>query len=646
MDTMNETEGPLARAAAEGLLLESAHRNILLLLNRPDCPEWERASVGELAACGKWGELNDRFYRMLEFGTGGLRGRTIGKIVTRAEVGKETSEVPEFPAAGTNTMNFFNVEITTRGLVSYLLSRFPGEAPRVAISYDTRHFSPAFSSLAASIVANSGGTAYLFEDVRPTPELSFAVRRLKAHAGVMITASHNPPHDNGYKVYFADGGQIVEPHASAIIEAVRAAQQGKGEAPRAGAGQVVKVGAELDSDYLAAIEETVIRRDIVKRQARNLKVVYTPIHGTGIKAVPPALRAAGIEPILVEGQATCDGRFPTVKSPNPENREALAMAVDLGRRCGADAVLATDPDCDRMGVAVRNAMGEYEYLSGNEIGSAIAEYRLNQLFAAGILNAANAQRAAIIKTFVTTDLMKSIAEAYGVRCVETLTGFKYIGAKLLEYENAAGGRNGASHDDWRARLLEKSTYSVYAAEESYGYLAEDYVRDKDAAGASLSFVELLAYARENGITIPEFLSGIYLKHGYFAARLGTLTYEGEAGASRIAALLESYDSEPPAEWAGRRVIDIRNFAVQNIIDADGRPIPRELMLVFRLSGGSSVTTRASGTEPKIKFYFSASEPVASANELTAKKATVGQALEDLWAFTQEDVEVRLAKRAK
>jgi phosphoglucomutase len=642
---MNETGALIARAAAEGLLLESARRNILLLLNRPDCAGWERASVAELASCGKWGELNDRFYQRLEFGTGGLRGRTIGKIVTHAETGKGTGEVPEFPAAGTNTMNFFNVAITTRGLVSYLLSRFPGEAPRVAISYDTRHFSPAFSSLAAQIVANTGGTAYLFEDVRPTPELSFAVRRLDAQAGIMITASHNPPHDNGYKVYFADGGQIVEPHASAIIEAVRAAQQGQGEAP-AGAGQVVKIGAEMDADYLAAVEETVIRRDLLERQAPNLKVVYTPIHGTGIKAVPQALRAAGVEPLLVEEQATCDGRFPTVKSPNPENREALAMAVDLGRRQGADAVLATDPDCDRMGVAVRNAEGDYEYLNGNEIGSAIAEYRLSQLFASGVLNAANASHAAIIKTFVTTDLMKSIAEAYGVRCIETLTGFKYIGAKLLEYETAAGGRHGASHDGWRARLLEKSTYSVWAAEESYGYLAEDYVRDKDAAGAALAFVELLAYARESGITLPEFLNRIYLKHGYYAARLGTLTYEGESGAAKIAALLESYDSEPPAEWAGRRVIDIRNFGAQDIMDADGKLLPRELMLVFRLAGGASVTTRASGTEPKIKFYFSVSEPVASPDELAAKKTSVGRALDDLWAFTQADAEARLARRAR
>ena len=632
----------LAMAAREGPLLESSLRNIQLTLNRPACEAWERDSIAELVAGGHWTELNDRFYRTLEFGTGGLRGRTIGKVVTRAEQGNGTVEMPQYPAVGTNAMNFFSVAVATRGLMNYLLRQFPGLGVRVAISFDTRLFSPDFARLCAEVIAAHGGEAYLFGEVRPTPVLSFAVRTLGAQAGIMITASHNPPHDNGYKVYFDDGAQVIEPHASAIIESVLAAQRGETAGAAPAPGRTARIGADLDDAYIARLKELILQPDVMAEQGRRLKVVYTPIHGTGVTVVPRLLKEAGVDLLVVPEQATCDGRFPTVKSPNPENREALSLGVKLADRENADAVIATDPDCDRMGVAVRNAQSEFEYLNGNQIGSLIADYRLEQLFAGGMLTPANAGHAALIKTFVTTDLMRSIAESYGARCVETLTGFKYIGAKLKYYEELAGGRGGRSAADWRDTLLRRSTYSVFAAEESYGYLAEDYVRDKDAAGAALEFVELLAFARHNRTTVPEILSRMYLKHGYYGERLGTLTFEGKEGAAKIAALLASYKSEPPAEWAGRAVLKIQNFAEEEILDADGQPLPRELMLTIHLAGGARVTTRASGTEPKIKFYFFAAARSASLEALAGTKKEVDGALESLWTFTRADVERRIA----
>lgn len=639
---MKTIEPALEQAAASGALLKTTLQNILLFLNRPDCEEWERASLAELVEAGEWSELNDRFYRTLEFGTGGLRGRTIGKIVTRAEQGSGSPQVPQYPAAGTNTMNFFTVKMAAAGLMNYLAGQFPNQAVSVAISCDPRFFSREFSRLAASIISAQGGVAHMFADVRPTPELSFAVRALRGHAGIMVTASHNPPHDNGFKVYDANGAQVVEPQASAIIRAVAAVQEG-GSSIRASAapGQIESIEPGVEDSYIAALKGLVLRPDVMNQQSRSLKVVYTPIHGTGATIIPRLLREAGVDALVVSEQAVCDGRFPTVRSPNPENPEALSLAVKLAAESGADAVIATDPDCDRMGVAVRNSAGEYKYLTGNQIGSVMAHYRLEQLFAQGILTPRNANHAAIIKTLVTTDLLRSIAAARGVRCVETLTGFKHIANKLRLYEESAGGRGNLSASEWRSVLLEKSAYNVLSAEESYGYLAEDFVRDKDAAGSTLMFVELLAFARQNHLTAIDLLDRIYLEHGYHGDRLGTLTFEGEEGAGKISTLLASYDADPPLEWAGKRVVEIQNYATGHHTDIDGTPIPHELMLTFRLADGCSVTTRASGTEPKIKFYLSAAEPVTSAATLGAARRRIDELLESFWRFTQADVDRRV-----
>jgi phosphoglucomutase len=643
MAAMSELRDQLASAVADGKLLESARDNILFLLEEAGCEEWERTSVHQLLNAGEWTELNDRFYQTLKFGTGGLRGRTIGRVVTAAEKGEQGDRVPpEHPAAGTNVMNDFNVTRATQGLINYIKKECAGEPPKIVISHDTRYFSRKFAELAASIVKTRGGTAYLVREERSTPELSFAVRFFGAHAGAMITASHNPPHDNGFKVYFSDGGQIVEPHATGIIDEVMAVTTGKVEAD-AETGEVVLVGEEIDQAYLNAIGGLVLEPDIIAEQAGALKIVFTPIHGTGIQAVPKMLDRFGFQYAVVEEQAGPDGGFPTVQSPNPENGEALALAIEKAKFVEADFLAATDPDADRMGVAVRKQDGTYQLLSGNQIGSLMAAYRLERLFNSGVLTKDNASHAALIKTFVTTDLQKAIAEAYGVKCVETLTGFKFIGEKLNDYEKEAGGRpENSDEETWRNTLLEKSTYFVFGGEESYGYSAGDAVRDKDANAAVLMFAEVAAWCKANETSLLEFLDSLYLKYGFYLEKLGTLTFEGAEGAAKIQKLLAGYVETPPAEWGPKKVERVQNFETEDVLDCDGKSIPKQKMLIFHLDGGSRVAVRGSGTEPKIKFYFFAREDVPGAEELPEIKARVTEMLEDLWDFTQKDAESRTA----
>ena len=428
----------LEKAVSERRLIESAAKNIRSLLAGAQSPLYENA-VLELIHTGAWDELNDRFYKALAFGTGGLRGRTIGKIVTKAERGRAAeNEPPEFPCVGTNAMNFYNISRATQGLVGYVkewrnAQGLKGRA-KIVIAHDTRHFSKAFSDLTAKIVAENGCDAFVFNGPRSTPELSFAVRELGASAGIVITASHNPPHDNGYKVYFDDGAQVVEPHASGIIAKVNAIT-GETYEPLLPneQGKVVTLGSEIDEAYMARLETLVLNPELVAA-AKSLQIVYTPIHGTGAVIIKPMLKRLGFSFAVVTEQDRPDGNFPTVQSPNPENAEALKLGIELAKQNNADLVIATDPDCDRMGVAVRNRAGEMKLLTGNQIESLMAYYRAKTLFERGVLNRENANRGVIIKTFVTTDLQKAIAEHYGLRAVETLTGFKYIGAKLGKYE--------------------------------------------------------------------------------------------------------------------------------------------------------------------------------------------------------------------
>ncbi|MEM9400076.1 MAG: phospho-sugar mutase [Verrucomicrobiota bacterium] len=639
---MNMLEKNLAAAVEASHLLKSAAENISFYYSQSGCQQWEKDSIQELLADAQWTELNDRFYKTLAFGTGGLRGRTIGRVVTQIERGQPNEkDRPEFPAVGTNMMNYFSVGRATQGLCHYLKNKFSHEMPKLVISHDTRHFSRDFAELAAKIATELGVNAFLFEADRSTPELSFAVRYLNAHAGIMLTASHNPPHDNGFKAYFQDGGQIVEPHASGIIKEVLAVKSGAVEVVAHEQGQVTLVGKELDDAYIEAMHSLVLDERVLREQSDKLKVVFTPIHGTGGRIIPQLLEKYGCKVIPVPSQAEGDGRFPTVKSPNPENAEALSLAIEKAKLEEADLLCATDPDADRMGVAVRNAAGEYEVITGNQIGAILASYRLQCFFDSGVLNESNAAKAVLIKTFVTTDLQKALAESYGVRCVETLTGFKYIGEKMKEYEEAAGGRGDLSSQAWRDKLLQDSSFFVFGGEESYGYSGGDYVRDKDANAAVLMLIEAASYAKSKDMMLLDYLDEIYVKFGFYFEKLGTLTFEGAEGAAKIKKLLQSYKDESPVDFNGKTVLKVQNFADDDYCDVDGKAIPKELMLLFHLKGGARIAVRASGTEPKIKFYFFNKADVVSEKELQGVKANVKTELEALWDFTREDIKKRV-----
>ncbi|NCY22612.1 phospho-sugar mutase, partial [bacterium] len=594
----------IEQAVKAGQLSMESAENIRLLQASSKSSPMVEGSIRELVDARKWEELNDRFFRTLAFGTGGLRGRTIGKVVTHGEMGNPTAlGRPEFPAVGTNCMNYANVARATQGLVNYLKKNFPGQAPSVVFAHDTRHFSREFAELSARTVAAAGGTAYLFAEDRSTPELSFAVRHLGGQAGVEVTASHNPPHDNGYKVYFSDGAQIVEPHASGIIREVEAVKEPELDPQPKSGGKVVIIGREVDGAYLDALQELVIEGEMLKKEGARLRVVYSPLHGTGVRIVPTVLKATGVQVSIVPSQEKGDGRFPTVKSPNPENGEALALGIELAKQEKADLVLATDPDADRMGVALRNSSGEYELITGNQIGSLLASYRIERMRAKGWIQPGQERSCCLIKTFVTTDLQKEIAASAGMKCVETLTGFKYIGEKLGMYEKQAGGRGKMGSKEWRERRIAKSTFFVFGGEESYGYSGGDFVRDKDANGAVLMFVEAAAWAKSQGSNLLEAMDGIYRKHALYLEKLGTLEMPGAEGAKQIARAVESYQKNPPIVWGGRKVLGVNDFEKGSHRDEDGKEIPKERMLIFDLGEGFRVAVRASGTEPKMKCYF-------------------------------------------
>ncbi|HEV7405447.1 MAG TPA: phospho-sugar mutase [Chthoniobacteraceae bacterium] len=651
---MIDLRARIQQAAAAGHLLSGSVTNALQLLDRSASPLVER-SIAELVDAGQWDELNDRFFKTLAFGTGGLRGRTIGKLVTAAEAGApQPLGRPEFPCIGTNAMNYYNISRATQGLVLYLKDWLASQGakvkPKLAIAHDTRHFSRQFAELTAEVAMNLGCDVCLFAAPRSTPQLSFAVRHEGANAGIVITASHNPPHDNGYKVYFGDGAQVVEPHASGIIKRVNAIESETFDAvPATERGELIVLGEENDAAYMERLESLVLDRPMV--EASDLKIVFTSIHGTGGTIIKPMLKRLGFRCSPVAEQEVPDGRFPTVKSPNPENAEALSLGIAQARAEGADLVIATDPDCDRMGVAVRNRAGELELFTGNQIGSLMAYYRVKTLIAQGVITPANAKNAVIIKTFVTTDLQKAIAERNGLRCVETLTGFKYIGEKLGKYEKALPA---AVRDQYRTlgekekrqARLEHSSYYVCGGEESYGYSAADFIRDKDGNGATVVFAEVAAYAKSRGLTLPELLDEVYAEYGYYLEKNGSLTFEGAEGAMKIAKLVTSFAQHPPTSVDGIAVSAVRNFATETFYDVESDKIPKENMISIELADGRRIAVRPSGTEPKIKFYmFGSRIPIGdqpfTQDELANIAPTVKQLLEDLWTWVQSDVAERL-----
>ena len=668
-------------AVGNGKLLKSAASNIRSLLAGTTTDLYERV-VNELIAAGEWDELNDRFYKTLEFGTGGLRGRTIGKIVTKAERGGAApNDRPEFPCVGTNAMNFANVNRATQGLVAYAKEwqekrgigfqpmkdqsgrrlavessdhRQDADAtrPKIVIAHDTRFFSKEFTDLAAKVISENGCDACIFDGPRSTPELSFAVRHLNATAGIVITASHNPPHDNGYKVYFADGAQVVEPHASGITQKVNAiAGENYQPLPKDRQGTVTTLGHDVDQAYMKRLETLVIDPSVLK-EGKSLQVVFTPLHGTGAVTLKPMLNGLGINFQIVPEQEKFDPRFSTVKSPNPENAEALAMGIELARKTNANLVIATDPDCDRIGVAVRNAKGEMQLITGNQIGSLLAYYRLKKFFELGILNEENASRAVVLKTFVTTDLQKVISEQFGVRCVETLTGFKYFGEKLEKYERALPDDirkkyRELSEEETRAARLKYSSFFVFGSEESYGYSGADFVRDKDGNAGAIMFCEMAAYAKSRGRTIDQLLDEAFAGLGYFEEKNASIYFEGAEGADKIARLLESYAKDPPREIAGSKVIGIQDFEKDTIRDVEGDTIPKQKMSIFELSDKTRIAVRGSGTEPKIKYYiFAQRRPEKGkfdAAQLDQIKRETGARLDEVWGWLEKDVDARLKK---
>jgi phosphoglucomutase len=499
-------------------------------------------------------ELEERFYRNLEFGTGGLRG---------------------IMGAGTNRMNRYTVGMATQGLANYLKMNFDNlHQIKVAISFDCRNNSKEFAKVTADVFAANGIKVYLFESLRPTPELSFAVRFFKCQGGVMITASHNPKEYNGYKAYWEDGAQITSPHDTNIINEVNKITSPTLVKFSGGESNIEIIGKEVDEAYLAALSTLFLSPDAVKRYS-DIKFVYTPLHGTGVKIVPEALRLMGFKNIYgVEAQNINDGNFPTVKSPNPEESSALEMAVARANEVGADVVMATDPDADRMGIALRDCDGKMVLMNGNQTASILTYYLLERWKELGKLN----DKTYMVKTIVTTELMAAMAKAYGVKMYNVLTGFKYIAEVVREHEG-------------------KELF-IGGGEESYGFNAGEYVRDKDAVIACSLFAECTAWCASQGKTPFQLLQEIYRQYGLYKESLLSLTKIGKAGVEEIQAIMKSFRNNPPTELAASPVIKVVDY-----LEPEKTKLPKSDVLQFFSKDGSVVSVRPSGTEPKIKFYF-------------------------------------------
>ncbi len=633
-------------------LLPDSLANITEFLESEN-PVYE-ASVSELAENGAWTELNNRFFKKLAFGTGGLRGRSIGEIVTKAEQGSAPvgQGRPEFPCVGTASLNYYNITRATLGLVRHLVKTHQGEGrPSLAVARDTRYFGQEFADCVTKVAVENGCDVYIFPTPRSTPHLSFAIRHLGTTSGIVLTASHNPPHDNGFKAYGADGSQFVEPEASQIIAEVSAISGETYDAvPESEQGQVHELGPDLDEVYMARLESLLLDPELVKEQG-DLKIVFTNIHGTGSTISPQMLRRLGFQCDTVAKQDIEDGAFPTVKSPNPENAAALQMGIDQAEATGADIVIGTDPDADRMGVVVRNAAGEMTLMTGNQIGSLMAYYRLLAFTEQGIITEGNRDHTTIIKTFVTTELQQAIADHFSVPVVNTLTGFKYISAKLRKYENAIPENlredyRNLSDEATRDLRLEHSKFFVFGGEESYGYLGTDFLRDKDANGAVVMFAEVAAYAKSKGMTPVELLDDLYVRHGVFLESQHAETLAGADGAAQIQKLAQSYIDNPPTEIDGVKVSQFRDFLNGDHLDEEGDAIPKEKMVFVDLEDGRAFAVRPSGTEPKIKYYiYYRPEPgtggLKMPEELPSAKAIAQRAFDSLKEAIVTDMRTRL-----
>ena len=536
-------------------------------LDFADLPDYLRQDLNNMDEKTK----EDAFYTNLEFGTAGMRG-LIG--------------------AGTNRINIYVVRQATEGLARLIESKGGNEKERgVAIAYDSRHFSPEFAFESAAVLAKHGIKSYVFESLRPTPELSFAVRHLNCFAGIMITASHNPAPFNGYKVYGEDGGQMPPHDADALTTYIRAIENpfavevADVEAEKA-SGLIEVIGEAVDVEYLKEVKDVNINPALIQEFGKDMKIVYTPLHGTGEMLARRALAQAGFDSVqVVEAQATADPDFSTVKSPNPESQAAFALAEELGRQVGADVLVATDPDADRVGVEVLQKDGSYLNLSGNQIGAIMAKYILEAHKSAGTLP----ENAALCKSIVSTDLVTKIAESYGATMFNVLTGFKFIAEKIQEFEE--------KHNH---------TYMM-GFEESFGYLIKPFVRDKDAIQAVLVVAELAAYYRSRGLTLADGIEEIYKEYGYYAEKTISVTLSGVDGAEQIKAIMAKFRNNAPKEWNATAITVVEDFKAQTSTAADGTvttlTTPPSDVLKYTLADGSWIAVRPSGTEPKIKFYI-------------------------------------------
>lgn len=540
-------------------------------------------------------EIKERFYMDLEFGTAGLRG-IIG--------------------AGTNRMNIYVVRRATQGLANYI-AKVGKQSQGVAIAYDSRHMSPEFAQEAALCLAANGIKAYIFESLRPTPELSFAVRHLGCVAGINITASHNPPEYNGYKVYWEDGAQITPPHDTGIMGEVKAISDwntvktmDKAQAEKAGLYEVI--GQKIDDAYMEELKKQVIHQDAIEAEGKNLKIVYTPLHGTGNIPARRILKELGFENVyVVKEQELPDGAFPTVSYPNPEAAEAFELGLKLAKEVDADLVLATDPDADRLGVRVKDKNGEYHDLTGNMSGCLLANYEIGQRRA---VNGSLPEDGALIKTIVTSNLADAIAKGYGVDLIEVLTGFKFIGQQILGFENSG-----------------KGTY-LFGFEESYGCLIGTYARDKDAIVATMALCEAAAYYKTQGKTLWDAMIEIYDQYGYYKDDIKSITLKGIEGLQKIQEIMDTLRKNPPAEFAGHKVVSARDYKKDTITDlatGEVKPtgLPNSNVLYYDLTDDAWVCVRPSGTEPKVKFYYGVKG--TSLEDADEKSAVMGKAVLDM-----------------
>ena len=529
--------------------------------------------------------LIDAFYQDLDFGTGGLRG---------------------IMGVGTNRVNRYTLGLATQGLANYLASQLPGKTHKVAIAFDSRNNSKKFSKEIADVLAANSVEVYLFEDLRPTPELSFAIRHLGCDAGIVITASHNPPEYNGYKVYWNDGGQLVPPHDRGVIDEVRKVKPE--EVKYGGNVSLIHIlGEDLDKAYTGELVKQCLTND----GKEDLRVVFTSIHGTSITAMPQALEAAGFTDVhIVEEQATPDGNFPTVVSPNPEEAAALDLALKLAREKEADMVIGTDPDSDRVGIAVRNLQGELELLNGNQAASVLIYYCLERWKEAGRLTGDQF----VAKTIVTTDLIDKMAAAYDVACPNVLTGFKWIADVIRENEG---------HKKF-----------IVGGEESYGYMVGDFVRDKDAIASGVMLAEAAAWAKSRGSSFFKLLIEVYQKFGFFLESLVSLKKEGHKGAEEIKQMMEDFRHNTPKSIAGESLVEMRDYQSSEITDlrsGEKRPmdIPRSNVVQFFTDKGTKITARPSGTEPKIKFYISVNAKLADTEEYSQVRRELEGRIENI-----------------